>query len=162
MLAFLAVALVAALASLGGSDAGAAAWAGIGSFGTGLRVGAGVVDTAFAGVSAVFGFGFAFGAGLLLLPMRCSSSAPPPTAIRIGHSTKPTAPIAPRVSAAAGVDELPLFSPVEMPSRVPLIPPVTPLIAAPPMLPAVAVMVFAPSSTVWPTPRATERTPIMC
>jgi hypothetical protein len=71
------------------------------------------------------------------------SNAVPPTASSTGHSTSPAAPTAPSVSAAAGVEWLPLLNPFRTPAAVPLTPPMTPLTAAPPTAPAAAVVAFA-------------------
>jgi hypothetical protein len=73
----------------------------------------------------------------------CTTNAVPPTPNRIGHSTRPVAPIAARVMAAAGVEWLPLLIPFLIPDTVPCMPPITPLTAAPPTAPAAAVVASA-------------------
>jgi hypothetical protein len=73
----------------------------------------------------------------------CTTNAAPPIPKRIGHSTRPVAPIAARVSAAAGVELLPLLTPFLIPDIVPCMPPITPFTAAPPTAPAAAVVASA-------------------
>jgi hypothetical protein len=72
-----------------------------------------------------------------------TTKAVPPTPKTIGHSTKPVAPIAAKVRAAAGVEWLPLLIPFLIPANVPCIPPMTPLTAAPPTAPAAAAVASA-------------------
>jgi hypothetical protein len=83
-------------------------------------------------------------------------SATPPTTRSTGHSTSPTAPNAARVSAAAGVERLPLLTPLRIPSAVPRTPPMTPLTAAPDTAPAAAVVALivpvTPRMTPWTNP----------
>ncbi|MCK5757402.1 MAG: pentapeptide repeat-containing protein [Mycobacterium sp.] len=88
----------------------------------------------------------------------CRTNAVPPTATSSGHSTRPTAPMAPRVSAAAADEWLPLLNPERTPLAAPWIPPTTPLTAAPPTAPAAAVVVSASRAT----PLKADFTGFMC
>jgi hypothetical protein len=72
-----------------------------------------------------------------------STRAVPPTATSSGHSTNPETPRAPRVSAAAGVEWLPVLKPRCAPLAAPFTPPITPLSAAPPIAPAASVVMVA-------------------
>lgn len=72
-----------------------------------------------------------------------STRAVPPTATSSGHSTNPATPRAPKVSAAAGVEWLPVLKPRCAPLAAPFTPPITPLIAAPPTAPAASVVIVA-------------------
>jgi hypothetical protein len=72
-----------------------------------------------------------------------TTSPVPPTASRSGHSTRPAAPTTPRVNAAAGVEWLPLATPLRIPDTAPWRPPIAPLIAAPPTAPAAEVVALA-------------------
>src|SRR5262249_23235773 len=80
--------------------------------------------------------------------------APPPIANTTGHSSRPATPSAPNVSAAAGVEWLPLPIPRCTPSAAPVTAPTTPLTAAPPTAPAASVV----TSAARPTVRVTVRT----
>jgi hypothetical protein len=82
-----------------------------------------------------------------------TTSAVPPTASRSGHSTKPAAPTTPRVNAAAGVEWLPLATPLRIPDAAPWRPPIAPLIAAPPTAPAAEVVASAVRITTRAAPR---------
>ena len=94
--------------------------------------------------------------GLFWPSDRCLSwrktMAVPPTPKRIGHSTKPVAPIAAIASAAAGVEWLPLLTPFLMPVTAPCTPPITPLTAAPPTAPAAARVASADCVTTRAAP----------
>jgi hypothetical protein len=85
-----------------------------------------------------------------------TASAAPPTTSTTGHSTSPAAPSAASVSAAAGVERLPLLTPLRIPSTVPRTPPTTPLTTAPDSAPAAAVVALtilvAPCTVASTTP----------
>ena len=93
-------------------------------------------------------------------PLECplfscrNTNAPPPMANTTGHSRSPATPSAPNVSAAAGIEWLPLPMPRCTPSAAPVTAPTTPLTAAPPTAPAAAVVAAAARPAV----RVTVRT----
>jgi hypothetical protein len=112
-----------------------------------------VVDR-FLGSGTADSVGFALGGVPPARWLSCrTTSAVPPMPNNTGHSTKPAAPIAPRVSMAAGVEWLPLLTPFLMPFAVPCSPPITPLTAAPPTAPAAAVAASADRATTRAAPR---------